>query len=315
MNPLVSIVIPSYNHAAYLKLAVDSILAQDYPNIELIVIDDGSTDGSADILRSYGERFRWELQPNQGQVATLNRGWLSSRGEILGYLSADDLLLERAVSSAVRCLEENPDAVLAYCDFHLIDPHSAIVRRVRAPDFDYRRMVVEIECPPGPGAFFRRSAFAKAGTWNPQFKQMLDYEYWLRLGLHGRFVRIPEVLAAYRVHPGSQSFAASHHIRPREPIAIIENYFASQDIPPAIRAAERQSLGTAHLLTAQLHLRVGNYRQGLAALLRSFRLKPRNLLSPRTFRVLFNAVFNRLGHRALWTLRGIARAATGGEKP
>ena len=80
-------------------------------------------------------------------------------------------------------------------------------------------------------------------------------------------------------------------------------------------AAERQSLGTAHLLTAQLHLRVGNYRQGLAALLRSFRLKPRGLLSPRTFRVLFNALFNRLGHRALWTLRGIARLTAGGEKP
>jgi glycosyltransferase involved in cell wall biosynthesis len=301
--PLVSIVIPSYNHASYLQAAIDSILAQDYPRIELIVIDDGSTDGSPSILRSYGSRFHWEIQTNQGQVATLNRGWLMSRGDVLGYLSADDLLLEGAISSAVRCLERNPDAVLAYCDFNLIDPDSAVVRRVRAPEFDYRRMVVEIECPPGPGAFFRRSAFEKAGTWNTQFKQMLDYEYWLRLGLHGRFVRIPEVLAAYRVHPGSQSFAASHQIRPEEPIRIIERYFENANVPGEIRDARNQALGTAHLLSAQLHLKVGNYRRGVAILARAFRLKPRSLVSPRTLRVLVNALFNRLGHRALWTLR------------
>lgn len=301
--PLVSIVIPSYNHAAYLTAAIDSVLAQDYPNIELIVIDDGSTDGSPEILRSYGERFRWELQPNQGQVATLNRGWLGSKGEILGYLSADDLLLERAMSTAVRCLGDNPDAVLTYCDFNLIDPHSAVVRRVRTPDFDYRRMVVEIECPPGPGAFFRRSAFAKAGTWNTQFKQMLDYEYWLRLGLHGRFVRIPEVLAAYRVHPGSQSFAASHQIRPEEPIRIVERYFENADVPPHIRAARDRALGTAHLIAAQLYIKTGKYAPGFAALARGVRLKPASVLSPRTLRMLLNALFNRVGHRLLWTAR------------
>src|SRR5437762_6047257 len=87
--PLVSIVVPSYNHGRYLREAVDSIVAQDYPRIELIVIDDGSTDDSPEILRSYGNRFHWERQPNQGQVATLNRGWLMSKGEILAYLSAD----------------------------------------------------------------------------------------------------------------------------------------------------------------------------------------------------------------------------------
>ena len=312
--PLVSIVVPSYNHAGYLKAAIDSILAQDYPRIELIVIDDGSTDASPNILRGYGSRFHWEIQANQGQVATLNRGWLMSKGEIIGYLSADDLLLPGAVGAAVRCLQAQPDAALAYCDFNLIDPDSAVVRRVRAPDFDYRRMVVEIECPPGPGAFFRRGAFEKAGTWNTQFKQMLDYEYWLRLGLHGRFVRIPEVLAAYRVHPGSQSFAASHQLRPEEPIHIIERYFENAQVPSEIRHARDQALGTAHLLAAQLYLKTGNYARGARMSLRAFRLKPRSLVSPLTLRRLFNALFNRLAHRTLWTLRSVLRTRAGGRR-
>jgi glycosyltransferase involved in cell wall biosynthesis len=306
--PLVSIVVPSYNHARYLREAIDSILAQDYPRIELIVIDDGSTDGSPDILRGYGARFHWELQPNQGQVATLNRGWLMAKGEILGYLSADDVLLPGAVGSAVRALGANPDAVLAYCDFNLIDPDSAVVRRVRAPEFDYRDMVTRMTCPPGPGAFFRRAAFRKAGTWHTGFKQMLDYEYWLRLGLHGRFVRIPDVLAAYRVHPGSQSFAATSQIRPEEPVRIIEAYFEGPLVPAPLREARTHALSTAWLHCAHLHFRIGNYREGMAALRRGALMYPRNLLSPKPFRVAFNILFNRLGHRALWSMRQALRS-------
>jgi glycosyltransferase involved in cell wall biosynthesis len=301
--PLVSIVVPSYNHARYLREAIDSILAQDYPRVELIVIDDGSTDGSPDILREYGERFHWELQPNQGQVATLNRGWLMSTGDILAYLSADDALLPGAVSAAVRALHDNPDAVLAYCDFNLIDPNSAVVRRVRAPDFDYREMLTHMTCPPGPGAFFRRSAFNKAGTWHTGFRQMLDYEYWLRLGLHGRFVRIPKVFASYRVHPGSQSFAATAQIRPEEPVRIIEQYFDSPLVPVELKDARTQAISTAWLHSAHLHFRIGNYRQGLAAVRRGTALHPRNLLSVKPFRVAFNILFNRVGHQILWTLR------------
>jgi glycosyltransferase involved in cell wall biosynthesis len=307
--PLVSIVIPSYNHERYLAAAIDSVLAQDYPRIELIVIDDGSTDGSPGILKSYGSRFHWELQSNQGQVATLNRGWSMSQGDVLAYLSADDLLLPGAVGAAVRCLSQNADAVLVYCDFNLIDPSSAVVRRVRAPEFDYREMLTKMVCPPGPGAFFRRAAFEKAGKWHTGFRQMLDYEYWLRLGLHGRFVRIAEVLAAYRVHPGSQSFASTSQIRPEEPIKIIEAYFDGPLVPPQLRGARIEALSTAHLHSAHLHFRMGNYRRGLAALQRGFALHPRSLLSLRPLRVAFNIVFNRIGHRLLWTLRSALRSA------
>jgi len=305
--PLVSIVIPSYNHGRYLGAAIESILAQDYPRIELIVIDDGSTDRSVEILKAYGTRFHWEVQSNQGQVATMNRAWRMSRGEILGYLSADDLLLPRAVSAAVSCLRQNPDAVLSYCDFNLLDPDSTVVRRVRTPEFDYREMVTKMICPPGPGAFFRRSAFEKAGGWHTAFRQNLDYEYWLRLGLHGRFVRIPDVLAAYRVHPGSQSFAATSQIKADEPVQIIEAYFESPLVPEDLRPMKAQALSMAHLNSARLHFRMGSYRLGLSAMRHAFAFNPRNMVSWRAVRITFNALFNRIGHRLLWTLRTIYR--------
>ena len=306
--PLVSIVIPSYNHARYLADAIDSILAQDYPHIELIVIDDGSTDGSTDILRRYTGRVRWEAQSNQGQVATLNRGWLMSQGDFLGYLSADDLLLPGAIAEEVACLRENRDAVLAYCDFNLIDPDSAIVRRVVAPEFDYRAMVTKFVCAPGPGAIFQRAAFEKAGLWDSNFHQMLDYEYWLRLARIGRFVRVPRTLAAYRVHPGSQTFAATQQIRPAEPVRIIEQYFANSALPSDILSDKNLALSSAYLRSAQLHFRVGNIREGLDAIHTSFHLYPSNVLSASGLRILINALMNRLGHRMLWTLRRAFRA-------
>jgi glycosyltransferase involved in cell wall biosynthesis len=301
--PLVSLVIPSYNHGRYLGAAIESVLAQDYPYVELIVIDDGSTDDSPEILRQYGTRFHWEVQANQGQVATMNRAWNQSRGDILGYLSADDLLLPGAVSASVTCLRQNPDAVLAYCDFNLIDPDGALVRRVRTPEFDYREMVTKMICPPGPGAFFRRTAFEKVGGWHTGFRQNLDYEYWLRLALHGRFVRIPRVLAAYRVHPTSQSFASTSVIRPWEPVQIIESYFASPLVPADLRGTQSQALSMAYLNSGRLHFRMGHYGDGLAALCRAFSLYPRHVLQWRTMRLLVNAFFNRLGHRVLWAIR------------
>jgi glycosyltransferase involved in cell wall biosynthesis len=302
-TPLVSIVVPSYNHGRYLEEAIDSILAQDYPHVELIVIDDGSTDNSREILTGYGKQFHWEFQENQGQVATLNRGWSMSKGDIIGYLSADDLLLPGSVSAAVDCLRQHPEAVLSYSDFHLIDPESAVVRRVVAPECTYHDMVVKMLCPPGPGAFFRKTAFEKAGLWHTGYKQMLDFEYWLRLGLHGQFIHIPQTLAAYRVHQGSQSFAAASAIRPEEPITIINDYFKNPLVPSDVRASQREAVGTAYLYSAHVHFRVGNYRNGFAAACEAFELHPKLLVSTRPLRMILNVMFNSIIHRTLWRLR------------
>ncbi|MCE2999899.1 MAG: glycosyltransferase [Betaproteobacteria bacterium] len=302
-SPLVSIVVPSYNHGRYLKEAIDSILDQDYPRVELIVIDDGSTDDSPQILASHPGRFHREYQTNQGQVATLNRGWQMSKGDIIGYLSADDVLLPHSVSAAVQCLADNPDAVLSYSDFNLLDPDSGVVRRVNTPECSYRDMAVRMLCPPGPGAFFRRSAFEKAGLWHTGYKQLLDFEYWLRLGLHGRFVRIPQVLAGYRVHPGSQTFASSSNIRPDEPVQIMKDYFDNPLVPEDVRAAKDEAISHALIHSGYTHLRIGNFGLGFAALASAFRMCPRNLLSFRLLRMLFNALFNTTGHRALWWIR------------
>jgi glycosyltransferase involved in cell wall biosynthesis len=282
------------------------VLAQTHAHLELIVIDDGSTDGSARVLEAYRGRFHWEIQSNQGQAATLNRGWRGSRGEILGYLSADDLLARQAVTRSIAVLERNPDAVLTYCDFDLIDPRSAVIRRVRTREFDQREMLTQMICHPGPGAFFRRAAFETAGGWSSEYRQFGDYELWLRLALQGRFVRIAEVLASFRVHPASQSYL-SRESTAAEPVKIVAAYFENRALPKHLTGAKSQALSAAYLSSAQLNFRAGNYSEGFSAARRALTLYPRNLFAARTLRLAFNALFNRLGHRLLWTLRGLLR--------
>ncbi|MHC4070781.1 MAG: glycosyltransferase family 2 protein [Planctomycetota bacterium] len=300
--PLVSIVIPAYNLSRYLAEAIQSVLNQDYHNIELIVLDDGSTDDTQRVLEKYNGQFYWESQQNMGQANTLNKGWRMSKGEILSYLSADDVLLPNAVSSSVNCFLNDPDAVLTYCDFNLIDPDSSIIRRVRTPKFDYREMLAKMICPPGPGAFFRRAAFESAGPWDSSIKQLIDYEYWLRLGLQGCFLRIPEVLAGYRVHEASQTFAA-HGMRAEEPVLIIKRFFETHSLPHDLIDLKNQALSSACLLSFQLYLRAGQYRLGYASLCRAFSLYPRNLFTLRAARLALNVLFNRIGHRILWRIK------------
>jgi glycosyltransferase involved in cell wall biosynthesis len=303
-SPLVSIVIPTYNHASYLAQAIDSILNQDYANIELIVLDDGSTDGTRAVLESYAGKFYWETQKNMGQSSTLNKGWSMAKGDILAYLSADDLLLPLAVSRSVACLQSHPNAVLSYCDFDLIDPNSRVVRRVKAPDYDYMEMVTTFICAPSAGAFFWRHAFVKTGGWNTNIHRLPDYDCWLRLGLYGEFVRIPESLAAFRVHEGSQSFSETPIERAEEALEVMSGFYALPNIPTDILAVKNKAMANAHLLVAQLHLRATRYLMAFREMFVAAKLSPSSLLSFRFLRMFVNGLLNKFVHRILWKIRG-----------
>ncbi len=301
---LVTIVIPAYNGGRYIREAIDSVLAQDYPNIELVVLDDGSTDNTAEILNIYGKQFYWDRHENMGQAATLNRGWGMAHGEIFGYLSADDVLMPKAITTSVNILKKFESVVLTYGDFNLIDPQSRIIRRVRNADFNYLDMVANLNCQPGPGILFRRQAFEAVGGWNSTYRQMPDYEYWLRLGLVGGFFHIPDVLASFRIHNDSQTFAKGDPQKADEPVRIITEYFKNQPrLPKSIKAVRNRSLSSAQLMSAQLHLRAGRYSTGLGRLKTALRLYPENVLNVKSVRMLFNALFNRTGHRILWHLK------------
>lgn len=291
-TPLVSIVTPAFNQGAYLAETIESVLSQDYANIEYIVLDDGSTDDTAEIISRYDGRIRSERHDNIGQARTLNKGWRMARGEYLGYLSADDLLEPDAVSRLVSELIKSPDIAVSYGDFKLIDSNGRVFRSVRTEEYDRRRLTVDIICQPGPGALFRREVFARTGGWTGKLRQVPDFEFWLRASRVGPFKRVPEFLARYRVHVDSASFSATTSDRSMEIVDVMSDYWRQHDSADA-----RRSLATACLIAAKSHAQAGRIGASYTQWMHAVRLSPRVLMTKSAWRGPIAGAYRRIIHR------------------
>lgn len=280
--PSVSIVIPAYNAARYIEEAVLSVLAQDHPNLELIAVDDGSTDGTADILGTFGDRLTLHRQTNAGQSAALRVGWSMARGELVGYLSADDRLRPEATRRCALALMSRPDRVLVYPDFNLINENSVRMATVRAPDYSRRALYADLYCLPGPGALFRRAAYEAAGPWNPQFRQIPDLDFFLRMALQGDFVHLPEVLADFRKHGESTTYRYAPFERGEEPLVMVNDFLSRRNLPADILGWRSAMASNAHLLSAAIHGRSGRTVLALRLIAKAVSLHPASALSQKT---------------------------------
>jgi GT2 family glycosyltransferase len=257
--PLVSIITPAYNRAPYLDETIESVLQQDYPCIEYIVLDDGSTDDTVKVLENYSGRLRWETHANMGETRTVNKGWGMASGEIVATVNSDDPLLPGAVNAAVQFMQSRPDVLVAYPDWVYIGPDSEILGRVQVPDYDYLYMLTRHHCLVGPGAFVRCIAFELAGMRDPEFRYVADFEFWLRLGLYGPFARIPQTLATFRVHPDSASVSHMGKAMAAEHIRMMQKFYSRQDLPTEVQKARGEALSWAH------HVAAGSCGQARAA--------------------------------------------------
>ncbi|MDM4767532.1 glycosyltransferase family 2 protein [Pelomonas sp. SE-A7] len=304
--PLVSIVTPAYNQADYLRATIESVLAQDYPALEYLVIDDGSGDATLAIAeglaREHPGRLRVLTQANAGQAATLNRGWSLAQGQILAYLSSDDCLCPGAVSAMVAALNAHPEVAVAYCDFWLMDAAGRRLRPVQAAEFDAEQLRVELVCQPGPGAFFRRRVFEATGGWDVRRRQVPDFEFWLRASAEGAFLRVPQCLADYRIHEGSASFMVMPEARADEIVRVVEGFWESApDAGSASRATAR-----ALSIAAKNHAQSGRPLLALGRLAQAFQRRPGLALEPAIWRQLLVGFTRRAYYGARRVLRGVA---------
>jgi glycosyltransferase involved in cell wall biosynthesis len=247
VGPLVTVITPAYNAARYLSETIESVLAQEYPNLEYLVLDDGSTDETAALAQRYGSRLRLESQENMGPVLAVNRGFELAGGEIVGVVSADDPLLPGAVSTAVEALSADSSLVGVYPDWEMIDEDGRVVAAIETDEFDYVDMLRRHHCVPGPGAFFRRSLAQRLGGRDPRFRYVHDFDFWLRAGLVGPLARVPAVLATFRVH--SEQVGAEYGPRQAaEHIALVQAVYAVPELPPAVRRVRRAAFGSAYYI-------------------------------------------------------------------
>jgi len=202
-GPLVSIVTPSYNQGRYLPETIESVLSQDYPNLEYVVMDGGSTDDTVGILQDYSHRdarMRFVSEPDRGQSHALNKALRLARGEIVGWLNSDDTYRPGAVSLAVEALREHPDWALVYGNADYINEFSQVIDRYPVASCS-DGMLYRVNTICQPAAFFRRSAARRLGGVDESLHFCMDYDLWIRMAQRYPIGYVRRTLASARLHP------------------------------------------------------------------------------------------------------------------
>jgi len=254
MQPLVTVLTPCFNRMGFIAETIESVLSQDYPNIEHLALDDGSTDGTPSLLAQYGRRYPGRFHSvrheNMGQARTLNRGFGLAHGELLIVLNSDDTLLDHAVSHLADALAAQSGAVAAFPDFRVVDEEGAEVVEIFTKSYSFAEMVRTQNNFLGPGVMFKKTLAVQVGGWNERYRVAPDFDFWLRGGLVGDYVHVPEVLATWRKHPGSITVAHGGVEATTERLRLVEEFFARPDLPPEVRSLEPEAYRSVYFISA-----------------------------------------------------------------
>jgi glycosyltransferase involved in cell wall biosynthesis len=261
--PLVTCVIPNYNYARYLRVAIESALAQTHRDTEVIVVDDGSTDASTDVLRSYGDRIRWVGQANQGVSAARNRGIQEAGGDFIGFLDADDVWHPTKVERQLAQMGDR-EVGLVHCWVREIDADGKPIRIVRDGGRGWL-LVDHAQLRPtvlggGSGSLLRRACFAELGGFDPQLSTSADWDMWRRVMTKYRVELVEEVLLDYRVHGSAMHLNVK--LFEHDVLRALDSTFSD---PLAIRARpyKRVAYATAYGQLAACHFLAGDSRKAV----------------------------------------------------
>ncbi len=205
MKPLVSIITPSYNQSHYLEDTIQSVLRQEYQNIEYLIVDGASTDGSQQIIQRYADKLEWWVsEPDQGQADAINKGFRRASGEIIAWLNSDDLYLPGAVTQAVELFDRHPEADVVYGDAVTADGAGRLLNELRFQSWGVEDFLqFKIICQ--PAVFMRRAAVEKVGYLDASYHFFLDHQLWIRLARKARFVYQTAFWAVSRYHPAAKN--------------------------------------------------------------------------------------------------------------
>lgn len=269
---LVSIIIPAFNAAAFIEQTLASVFEQTYPAIEIIVVDDGSTDETPDILRRHEDRITLLTQENAGQAAARNRAAKIAQGSLLCFLDADDVCDREKIAQQVRLLHQFGEAVAVYCDYRTIDDAGNITQDQNAlhtlhPSGDVLRSFLRDNNIITPGqVLMRQGAWSKAGGFSeaPIHRGHEDGAFWPRLALEGPIVYSPETLLSYRRHDAQETQRDDYSLTMSQSrVARLEEVrdavYARGDLN-LNRFFDRQ-IFNAHLNAARLSRRHGDWRK------------------------------------------------------
>lgn len=209
-SPLVSIIIPSFNQGHFIRETIDSVLNQDYKNIELIVMDGGSTDETVSILKGYKSKLKWVSEKDKGQADAINKGLKKAKGKILGYLNSDDFLMPGAIRKAVKALEGNSESGWVTGDYRIVDAggksiqNFVVLYKKVLRTFANKYLFAVANYVVQPSTFWKKELMDKVGYFDEKLHYCMDYDMWMKFYNISNPEIISSELSSFRIHNQSK---------------------------------------------------------------------------------------------------------------
>ena len=261
--PRITVVTPSYNQAQFIEETIRSVLLQGYPNLEYIIIDGGSTDGSVEIIRKYEPWLTfWVSEEDRGQSHALNKGFRRATGEILAWLNSDDIYQPGALAEVAARFRAHPECGLIYADSRFIDDQSRPIRDIVTQQYGLESLVLSQEYLPQQSTFFTARAFAEQGALDEKLHYAMDFDLWLRLVTAYPYRRAAGVWSGFRLSASSKTVAQGHRFWP-EIAQVLHAPIWQERIPADLHA---RALREAQFIAGIELTRAGDVESGIRSL-------------------------------------------------
>ncbi|WP_346289832.1 glycosyltransferase family 2 protein [Sphaerothrix gracilis] len=274
--PLISIVTPSYNQGEFIEETIRSVLLQNYPKIEYIVIDGGSSDRTLEILEKYNQWISyWVSEPDQGPADAINKGWKRAAGSILAYINSDDAYLPDALFVAAQAFLENPEAAVVCGNEVRIDKHGFLTGKSDAKDISYLSLL-NLEFIPQPATFIQRKALEAVESINSKISYIFDFELWIKIARHYPIKRVDYYMAATRWH--EQTITTKQRLKVgQELVNLITDELEKSHL--SLSKTERDNLLIkVNLLAGNLCVETGNFPASFKYVRKAFSINPQGKL-------------------------------------
>ena len=284
---MVSIVMPSYNQGQYIEEALLSVLNQDYPHIELIVIDGGSSDGSIEILKKYNDRIAyWVSEPDHGPVDAINKGLRKCNGEFVGIFFSDDYLFRQAISKKIALFNKEPEIDFIYGDTEVIDAEGNSLYIRRGNDLHYSQWIRSCTMPITlQSSLWRRNIMEQIELLREDMDVATDWDFFLRVCLKGKIKYLPGTTGIFRNHSNSQSMTKQLlwvNLVPK----MYKDLFERPDLPEELLTLKNESLANSFVYTVYLLIDHWRINEAFLQLKKAIILYPKILFTIHSIKIL-----------------------------
>jgi glycosyltransferase involved in cell wall biosynthesis len=278
----VSVIIPSYNSGHFVTEAIDSILSQTFKEFEILVIDDGSTDNTKEVLEAYGDKIRYLPKKNGGVSSARNFGIENAKGKYIAFLDADDVWMPEKLEKQVDLMEANREIGLCYAATQKVDAELNYLSSIPANTYkDYTEsLLLNLNIVAGScsSAMARREILEQTDGFDSKFTTYADWEFWLRLSLLTKFAPVTEELVKYRVVKGSMS--SKPEISKKDALGVLEKFFNLPNLPEKYKLLKDQVFSNQLMVVSGEFLHSGKVRESLNCIWQGIKLYPQNITRP-----------------------------------